>query len=107
MCTDSTRGSPRPYLAKWSCTLEATPAPYVAVARTAAWGRGATMGNWGLGSPARDVGLIVAELSSNAWTHGSPPAWPGTPIATAKGKVGVGPEYVRKGATALAALRIG
>ena len=43
-----------------------------AVARTAAWAR-ATMHNWGLGGLAGDVGLIVAEFSSNAWTHGSPP----------------------------------
>ena len=31
------------------------------------------MDNWGLGDLADDVGLIVAEFSSNAWTHGSPP----------------------------------
>jgi hypothetical protein len=70
MCTDGTPGSP--YLAKWSCTVEAAPAPDVAVARTAAWAR-ATMDHWGLGGLAGDVGLIVAEFSSNAWTHGSPP----------------------------------
>ena len=70
MCTDGTPGSP--YLAKWSCTIQAAPAPDVAVARTAAWAR-ATMHNWGLGGLAGDVGLIVAEFCSNAWTHGSPP----------------------------------
>jgi anti-sigma regulatory factor (Ser/Thr protein kinase) len=31
------------------------------------------MDNWALAGLADDVGLIVAELSSNAWTHGSPP----------------------------------
>jgi hypothetical protein len=31
------------------------------------------MDTWGLGGLAGDVGLIVAEFSSNAWTHGSPP----------------------------------
>jgi anti-sigma regulatory factor (Ser/Thr protein kinase) len=31
------------------------------------------MDHWSLGGLAGDVGLIVAELSSNAWTHGSPP----------------------------------
>jgi hypothetical protein len=34
MCTDGAPGSP--YLAKWSCTVEAAPAPDVTVARTAA-----------------------------------------------------------------------
>ena len=56
MCTNGTPVPP--YLAKWSCTVQAAPAPDVAVAHTAAWAR-ATMDNWGLG------GL--------AWTHGSPP----------------------------------
>jgi Histidine kinase-like ATPase domain len=70
MCIDGTPGSP--YLAKWSCTVQAAPAPGAAVARTAAWAR-ATMDHWGLGGLAGDVGLIVAELSSSAWTHGSPP----------------------------------
>jgi hypothetical protein len=70
MYTDSTPGSP--YLAKWSCTVQAAPAPDTAVAHTAAWAR-ATMDHWGLGGLADDVGLIVAEFSSNAWTHGSPP----------------------------------
>jgi hypothetical protein len=70
MYTDGTPGSP--YLAKWSCTVQAAPAPDAAVARTAAWAS-ATMDHWGLGGLAGDVGLIVAELSSNAWTHGSPP----------------------------------
>ena len=70
MCTDRTPGSP--YLAKWSCTVQTAPAPDAAVARTAAWAR-ATMDHWGLGVLAGDVGLIVAEFSSNAWTHGSPP----------------------------------
>jgi anti-sigma regulatory factor (Ser/Thr protein kinase) len=70
MCTNGTPASS--YLAKWSCAVEADPAPDGAVARTAAWAR-ATMDNWGLGSLADDVGLIVAEFSSNAWTHGSPP----------------------------------
>ena len=72
MCTDDTPASP--YLAKWSCTVQAAPPPdvAVAVARTAAWAK-ATMDTWGLGGLANDVGLIVAEFSSNAWTHGSPP----------------------------------
>ncbi len=70
MYADGTPASP--YLAKWSCTIEADPPPDVAVARTAAWAK-ATMDNWGLGSLSDDVGLIVAEFSSNAWTHGSPP----------------------------------
>ncbi len=70
MCTDGTPGSP--YRAKWSCTVQAAPAPDVTVTRTAAWAR-ATMDHWGLGGLAGDVGLIVAEFSSNAWTHGSPP----------------------------------
>lgn len=70
MCTDGTPGSP--YLAKWSCTVPDGPAPDTAVARTTAWAR-ATMDQWGLGGLAGDVSLIVAELSSNAWTHGSPP----------------------------------
>ena len=70
MWTDGTPGSP--YLAKWSCTLQAAPAPDVAAARTAAWAR-ATMDHWGLGGLASDVGLVVAEFSANAWTHGSPP----------------------------------
>src|SRR5271165_635139 len=70
MCTDGTPASP--YLAKWSCTVQAAPPPDVAVARTAAWAK-ATMDTWGLGGLADDVGLIVAEFSSNAWTHGSPP----------------------------------
>ena len=48
MCTDGTPGSP--YLAKWSCTIEAAPAPGVAVARAAAWAR-AMMDHWGLGGP--------------------------------------------------------
>jgi hypothetical protein len=70
MCTNGAPASS--YLAKWSCTVEAAGAPDGAVARTAAWAR-ATMDNWGLGGLADDVGLIVAEFSSNAWTHGSPP----------------------------------
>ena len=70
MCTDGTPASP--YLAKWSCAIEAAPTPGVAAARTAAWAR-ATMDNWGLGGLANDVALIVAEFSCNAWTHGSPP----------------------------------
>jgi hypothetical protein len=70
MCIDGTPASP--YLAKWSCTVQAVPPPETAVARTAAWAK-ATMHYWGLGGLADDVGLIVAEFSSNAWTHGSPP----------------------------------
>jgi hypothetical protein len=70
MCTDGTPASP--YLAKWSCTVQAAPPAETAVARTAAWAK-ATMDHWGLGGLAGDVGLIVAEFSSNAWTHGSPP----------------------------------
>ena len=63
MCTDGTPGPP--YLAEWSCTVQAATAPDAAVARTAAWAR-ATMDNWGLGGLAGDVVLIVAEFSSNA-----------------------------------------
>jgi anti-sigma regulatory factor (Ser/Thr protein kinase) len=70
MCADGIPASP--YLAKWSCTVETAPPPHVAVARTAAWAK-ATMDHWGLRGLADDVGLIVAEFSSNAWTHGSPP----------------------------------
>ena len=70
MCTDGTPASP--YLAKWNCTVQAVPPSETAVARTAAWAK-ATMHHWGLGSLADDVGLIVAEFSSSAWTHGSPP----------------------------------
>lgn len=70
MYTDGTPTSP--YLAKWSCTVETAPATAPAAARTAAWAR-ATLDNWGLGGLAGDVALIVAEFSSNAWTHGSPP----------------------------------
>ncbi len=70
MCTDGTPASP--YLAKWSCTVEVAPQAAAAVARTAAWAK-ATMHHWGLRGLADDVGLIVAEFSSNAWTHGSPP----------------------------------
>ena len=70
MCIDGTPASP--YLAKWSCTVQAVPPPETAVARTAAWAK-ATMHHWGLGGLADDVALIVAEFSSNAWTHGSPP----------------------------------
>jgi hypothetical protein len=64
MCTNAS-----PYLAKWSYVVEAGP-PDVAVARTAAW---STVHNWGLGALADDVALLVAEFSSNAWTHGSLP----------------------------------
>ena len=70
MCTDGTPASP--YLAKWNCTVQAVPPSETAVARTAAWAK-ATMHHWGLGSLADDVALIVAEFSSSAWTHGSPP----------------------------------
>ena len=70
MCTDGTPASP--YLAKWSCTVQAAPSPDVAVARTAAWAK-ATMDTWGPGGLADDAGLIVAEFSSNARAHRSPP----------------------------------
>jgi len=70
MCTDGTPASP--YLATWSCTIRAATPPDIAVMRTAAWAK-ATMHHWGLGGLADDASLIVAELSSNAWTHGSPP----------------------------------
>ena len=70
MCTDGTPASP--YHAKWSYAVEAALPPYVAVAYTAAWAN-ATMENCGLSGLADVVRLIVAELSSNAWTHGSPP----------------------------------
>jgi anti-sigma regulatory factor (Ser/Thr protein kinase) len=67
MCID---GPPAyPYLAQWRWVIEGGP-PDVAVVRNAAW---ATANNWGLGALADDVALIVAEFSSNAWTHGSPP----------------------------------
>ena len=46
--------------------------PKLAVARTAAWAT-ATMDYWGLGNLADDVSLIVAEFTSSAWKHGSPP----------------------------------
>ena len=36
-------------------------------------GRGRRWTTGGLGDLADDVGLIVAEFCSNAWTHGSPP----------------------------------
>ncbi len=68
MYTDGTPASP--YLAKWSCTVQAAPPPDVAVVRTTAWAR-ATMDNCGLGGLAEDVGLIVAEFSPDAWMHGS------------------------------------
>jgi hypothetical protein len=51
MYTDGTPASP--YLAKWSCTIQAAPPPDVAVARTAAWAK-ATMDHWGLGGLADD-----------------------------------------------------
>ena len=70
MCIDGTPASP--YLAKWSCTVQAVPPPETAIARTAAWAT-ATMQHWGLGNLAGDVALIVTEFSSNAWTHGRPP----------------------------------
>ena len=67
-----TSGTPAsPYLAKWICTIEAAPPHDDAVARTATWAK-ATMHHWGLGGLTDDVGLIAAEFSSNAWTHGSP-----------------------------------
>jgi anti-sigma regulatory factor (Ser/Thr protein kinase) len=67
MCTNGTPVST--YLAQWSWVVEGGP-PDVAVVRNAAW---ATADNWGLGALADDIALIVAEFSSNAWTHGSPP----------------------------------
>ena len=70
MCIDGTPASP--YLAKWSCTVQAPSPPQTAIARTAAWAT-ATMHHWGLGNLADDVSLIVAEFTSSAWTHGSPP----------------------------------
>ena len=70
MCIDGTPASP--YLAKWSCTVQAPSPPQTAIARTAAWAT-ATMHHWGLGNLAGDVSLIVAEFTSSAWTHGSPP----------------------------------
>ena len=71
MCADSTPASP--YLAQWNWVVDGGP-PDVAVVRDAAR---ATAQNWGLGVLADDVALIVAEFSSNAWTHG------GLPIAVA------------------------
>lgn len=70
MCTDGTPTSP--CLERWSYAIEAPLRPDVAVAYTVAWAK-ATMDSCGLGGLADDVGLIVAEFSSNAWTHGSPP----------------------------------
>jgi anti-sigma regulatory factor (Ser/Thr protein kinase) len=67
MCADSTPASP--YLAQWSWVINGGP-PDVAVVRDAAQ---STAHNWGLGVLAADVALIVAEFSSNAWTHGSLP----------------------------------
>jgi anti-sigma regulatory factor (Ser/Thr protein kinase) len=67
MCADGTPASP--YLAQWSWVIDGGP-PDVAVVRDAAQ---ATARNWGLGVLAADVALIVAEFSSNAWTHGSLP----------------------------------
>ena len=67
MCTNGTPVST--YLAQWRWVVEGGP-PDVAVVRNAAW---ATADNWGLGALADDIALIVAEFSSNAWTHGSPP----------------------------------
>jgi anti-sigma regulatory factor (Ser/Thr protein kinase) len=58
-----------PYLAQWSWTVDGGP-PDVAAVRDAARG---TARNWGLGALADDVALIVAEFSSNAWTHGDLP----------------------------------
>ena len=70
MCTGGTPAFP--YLAKWSCTVAAAPPPDVPVARTAAWAK-TTMGNWGLNGLASDAGPIVAQFSSNFWTHRSLP----------------------------------
>jgi anti-sigma regulatory factor (Ser/Thr protein kinase) len=67
MCVNGTAVSP--CLAQWSWVIDGGP-PDVAVVRAAAQ---ATAHNWGLGVLAADVGLIVAEFSSNAWTHGSLP----------------------------------
>ena len=67
MCADGIPASP--YLAQWSWVVDGGP-PDVAVVRNAA--RAAAQ-NWGLGVLADDVALIVAEFSSNAWTHGSLP----------------------------------
>lgn len=67
MCTNGAPAST--YLAQWNWVADGGP-PDVAVVRNAAW---ATAQNWGLGALADDVALIVAEFSSNAWTHGSPP----------------------------------
>ena len=69
----STNDTPAtPYLAKWSCAIRGGASLDYAVTRTATWAK-ATMDNWALGGLADDVGLIAAEFSSNAWTHGSPP----------------------------------
>jgi anti-sigma regulatory factor (Ser/Thr protein kinase) len=67
MCANSTPASP--CLAQWSWLIDGGP-PDVAVVRDAAQ---AMARNWGLGALAADVALIVAEFSSNAWRHGSPP----------------------------------
>lgn len=67
MCADGPPASL--YLAQWSWVINGGP-PDVAVVRDAAQ---ATVHNWGLGVLAADVALIVAEFSSNAWTHGSLP----------------------------------
>lgn len=56
-------------LAQWSWVVDGGP-PDVAIVRDAAQ---ATAYNWGLRVLAADVALIVAEFSSNAWTHGNLP----------------------------------
>lgn len=67
MCVDSTPVSS--CLAQWSWVIDGGP-PDVAVVRDASQ---AVARNWGLGVLAADVALIVAEFTSNAWTHGSVP----------------------------------
>lgn len=67
MCVDSTPASS--CLAQWSWVIDGGP-PDVAVVRDASQ---AVAHNWGLGVLAADVALIVAEFTSNAWTHGSVP----------------------------------
>ena len=70
MCIDGTSASP--YLAKWSCTVQAVPPAGTRRRAHRSLGEGddAPLGpRW----PRRRGGLIVAEFSSNAWTHGSLP----------------------------------
>jgi hypothetical protein len=56
-------------IAQWRHVVDKGP-PDVMVARNGAW---STVHNWGLRELADDVGLVVGELGTNAWTQGRPP----------------------------------